>query len=170
MLLLLVAAEGVDGIHHQRALHRGKGADPAVAPLQLLHDEPVGHVVEPGAAVLLGQVGAEQAQLGHSRDQLLGELALDVGLADDRHQVLVHPGTHGVAHGALLLGEEGVEVEEIDAGKLGCTLRPWPSLPRESGVYSWREYNSGGGGWIRTVRLAAGTTPTSRAFLLNVPP
>ena len=92
---------------------------PRVAPLQLLHDEAVGHVVEAGAAVLLRQVGAEEPQLGHAGDELLGELPLDVGLADDRDEVLVDPGAHGVADRALLLGEEGVEVQEIDPGELG---------------------------------------------------
>ena len=107
---------------------------PRVAPLQLLHDEAVGDVVEPGAAVLLRQVGAEHAQLGHARDQLLGELALDVGLADDRDEVLVHPGADGVADRALLLGEEGVEVQEIDAGELG---RAAAVAISSSGMVGW---------------------------------
>ena len=123
MLLLLVAAEGVDGVHHEGALHGGKGADPTVTPLELLHDQAVGHVVEPGAAIFLGQIGAEEAQVGHPGDQLLGELSFDVGLADDRDQVLVHPGPHRVAHGALFLGEERIEVEKIDPGELGCPCR-----------------------------------------------
>jgi hypothetical protein len=54
---------------------------------------------------------------------LFGELPFDVGLADDRNQVLVHPGTHRIAHGALFLGEERIEVEEVDPGELGCPCR-----------------------------------------------
>ena len=44
---LLFAPEGVDGIHDQRALHRRERANARVAALQLLHDEPVGDVVQP---------------------------------------------------------------------------------------------------------------------------
>jgi hypothetical protein len=82
-LLLLLAAEGVDRIHDQRALHRREGADARVAALELLHDEPVGDVVQPGAAVLLGQVGPEHAQLADLGDELRREAPLDVGVADD---------------------------------------------------------------------------------------
>jgi len=95
--------------------------DSAVAPLELLHDEPVGHIVEPGAAVLLGEVSPEEPQLGHARDQLLRELALDVRIADDGEQVFIHPGPDGVPDGALLLGEQGVESKEVHAGELGCS-------------------------------------------------
>ena len=121
VLLLLLGAEGVDRIHHQRALHRGERADAGVAPLELLHDQAVGDVVEPRAAVLLRQVGAEQAQLRHARNQLLGKLALDVRVADDGHEVLVHPGPDGVPDGALLLRQQAVEGQEIHAGELGCS-------------------------------------------------
>ena len=110
--LLLLGAEGIDRIHHQRALHRGERADARVAPLELLHDEPVGHVVEARAAVFLRQVGAEQPQLGHAGDELLGKLPFDVGLADDGQQVLVHPGPDGVPDRALLLGEQGRRARE----------------------------------------------------------
>ena len=81
----------MDRIHHERALHRGKGADAAVAALELLHDQAVGHVVEAGAAVFLGEIGAEEAQLRHSRDQLLREAPRGIALADDRHEMLIHP-------------------------------------------------------------------------------
>ena len=137
--LLLLAAERVDRIHHQRALHRRERADAGVAALELLHDEAVRDVVEPGAAVLLGQVGAEHAELGHLRDQLLREASLDVALADDRQHVLVDEGADGVADGALFLGEERVEPVEVDAGEsgphgrrghasLGGALRVGPNL------------------------------------------
>src|SRR4026207_2387372 len=142
MLLLLVRPKGMDRIHDQRTLHRREGPDAALAPLQLLHDQPVSHVVEPGAAVLLGQVGAEEAQLGHAGDELLGELSFYIGLTDDRDEVLIHPGPHGIAHRALILGEEGIEIKEIDAGELrdrcpSCHL----CLSLES--WCWEEYNSG---------------------------
>ena len=57
-LLLLLAAVGMDGEHHQAALDRGEAADAGVAPLQLLADEAVGDVAEAGAAVAF-QVATE---------------------------------------------------------------------------------------------------------------
>src|SRR5262249_50272800 len=46
-----------------------------------------------------------------------------VGLADDRHDVLAHEVARGVAHHALLLGEELVEVEVVEAA-VGHARRP----------------------------------------------
>src|SRR5207249_6736834 len=36
-----------------------------------------------------------------------------------RHQVVIHPLAHRVAHGALLLGQQPVDVVKIDALELG---------------------------------------------------
>src|ERR1051326_4825542 len=46
-------------------------------------------------------IRAEQPQLRHLRDQVLRELSLEVVLADDRGDVVVHPLAHRVADGAL---------------------------------------------------------------------
>src|SRR5213082_2990932 len=113
--LLLIRSEGEDRIHDEGALHRREGADTRIAALELLHDQPVRHVVEPGAAVLLRQIGAEQPELGHLGDQLPGKATVHVMLADDRHESLVDPGAYGVADGALLFGEQAVDVVEVDA-------------------------------------------------------
>ncbi len=115
---LLFAAELVDRIHHQRALHARERADAAVAAFELLHDEPVAHVVEPGAPVLLGQVRAEHAELRHRRDEFLREAAGDVALADDRQHLLVDEPADGIAHGALVFGECGVDVEQVAVARL----------------------------------------------------
>ena len=120
MPLLLVGSKGIDRVHHQAALDRGERADARVTPLELLHDQAIGHVVETGAAELLGEVGAEQAKLGHAGDELLRKPPLDVCLADHRDQVLIHPRPDGIADGALLLRQQAVEVEKVHAGELGC--------------------------------------------------
>src|SRR5207302_9220322 len=162
---------GADRIHHQGALHRRERAHTRIAALELLHDEPVGHVVEPGAAVLLRQIGAEQAELGHLWNQLLGKATLHVVLADDRHESLVDPGAHRVAHGALLLGEQAVDVVEVDALEFryhmclnrGCVRSPcvYPGArprgwsTRRNASYGWanpgpmapRSQNEPGGGF-----------------------
>jgi hypothetical protein len=111
------SSEGEDRVHDQGALHRGKGPDAAVAPFQLLHDEAIGHAGETGAAVLFGQIRAEHAQLRHAGDEFLRKASRDVGLTDHRHQVVVDPGPDGIADGALLLGEESVHLEEVNAGE-----------------------------------------------------
>ena len=65
LLLLFLAAEGEDGIHHQRALHADEAAQAGIAALQLLHDQAVLDVVHAGAAVAF-EIGAEKAQLAIS--------------------------------------------------------------------------------------------------------
>ena len=64
VFFLLVGAEGVNGIHHQRRLHADKAAKAGVAALQLLHHQAVLHVGHAGAAVAL-EIGAVEAQLAH---------------------------------------------------------------------------------------------------------
>src|SRR5438105_9219773 len=41
-------------------------------------------------------------------------------LGDDGHEVVVHPGAHRVAHGALFLGQEPVDVVKVDALEFRC--------------------------------------------------
>ena len=72
-LLLRLGAEGVDRVHRRATLHRRQRAQAAVAALELLHDQAVGDVVHARAAVAL-QIGAEDAELGHARNELTREL------------------------------------------------------------------------------------------------
>ena len=95
-LLLSVGAVGVDRVHHEPALDRRRRPEPRVAPLELLHDEPVGDVVEPGAAVAL-QGGPEHAQLAQLGKELDGKGRRPVVLGDDGQELRLHPVTHGVA-------------------------------------------------------------------------
>src|SRR5262249_57698752 len=62
MILLRVRAVGVDRVHHEPALHRCRRAQPGVTPLELLHDESIGDVVEAGTSVTLER-RAEHAEL-----------------------------------------------------------------------------------------------------------
>ncbi len=115
-VLLLLRAEGVDRVHDQRALHRDEAAQPGVAALQLLHDEAVGDVVEARQPVLVDR-GAEQVELGHLRHELDGEARLAMALLDDRLDLVVDEGPHGVADELLLVVEKTVDVQEINSGK-----------------------------------------------------
>ncbi len=114
LLALFFAAECEDRIHRERALHRGEGAHAGVAALQLLHDEPVRDVVEPGASVLLREIGAEDAERRHFGHELLREFSFDVAVADDREHALVDETPDAVADGALFLGELGINRKEIE--------------------------------------------------------
>jgi hypothetical protein len=67
-VLLRLAPEGVDRVHHEATLDGGEAADARVAPLQLLHAEAVGDAVHAGAAVALDR-GAQEAHVGDLGDQ-----------------------------------------------------------------------------------------------------
>src|SRR5262249_56158875 len=71
-VLLRVAAVGVNRVHDEAALHRRARPQPRVAALELLHDEAVRHVAEPGAAVAVER-GTEDAELAELRDQCDGK-------------------------------------------------------------------------------------------------
>ena len=120
--LLRLRAEGVDRIHHQARLHADERAQAGVAALELLVDQPVGDVVQPGAAVLCRQVGAEEAQLGDARGQLDRKGPVAEVLGDDR-QVLVLDEVPGrVAHQALLWIEQLLDLVVVGALKRGSLL------------------------------------------------
>ena len=86
-LFLLVAAEGVNGIHHQRRLHADERAHAGVAAFQFLHDQAVFDVRHPGAAVTL-QAGAEEAELAHGLDQFARKAAGAIAFFDDGDEIV----------------------------------------------------------------------------------
>jgi hypothetical protein len=111
--LLRFAAEREDRIHHERALHRRERPEATVAALEFLHDETVRDTREPRAAVLLGEIRAEHAQFREFGDQLVGEAALHVAVADDRQDLLVDERANGIANRALFFSERRVDVEQV---------------------------------------------------------
>ena len=98
-------------------MYADKRANAAVAALQFLHDQSVFDIRHPGAAVAF-EAGAIEAQVGHGFDQFLGEAAGAVALLDDGDEVVFDELAGGVADQALVVGEQGVEFEEIDAPEL----------------------------------------------------
>ena len=119
LLLLLLAAEGVDGIHAQRRLHADERAHAAVAALQFLRHQAVLHRRHARAAVAL-EAGAVEAQLAHGLDQLLGEAAVAVALLDDGNEVVFDELARIVADQPLVVAEQRVELDEIHALELDC--------------------------------------------------
>ena len=113
LLLLRFAAEFVDRHHHQRALHAHHGAVARIHALDLARHQAVADVVEAGAAVLLGDGRAQQAQLAHlAEDGRVGGLVAE-GQLHARQQLFLAVGAGGVLHLALVVGELGAEVEGV---------------------------------------------------------
>ena len=115
-LLLFLGTEGVNRVHDQAALHGNETANAAVRALQFLIDQPVSHVVEPGAAVAL-QVRAHQAQLAEFRNELHREGPLAVVLANDRHHLLLHKFAHGGTGQTFFVGQQVVDQVKVGALK-----------------------------------------------------
>ena len=123
MALLILTTESVDGVHHQSALNRSERAHARIAALQLLHDQAVGHVIESCAAILFRQIGAEQPELCHLRNELFRKFSLYVAVADDGQDFFIDESVDGVTDGALFLREDAVDVVEVGhAGKLAYYL------------------------------------------------
>ena len=110
---LFFAAEGVDRVHHQRALHRSRGAHARVAPLDLLHNQPVGDVVEAAPAVFGGNGGAERPDFTKLLDhegRKLGPLRV---FFDDGRNLALHKVAQGMSDELVLLGEQVVDGVKI---------------------------------------------------------
>ena len=129
-VLLLLRPPGHDRVHHERRLDGDERAQARVAALQLLHHEPVRDVGEAREAVFPDR-RAEEVELSHLRDQLQREARLPGPLLDARQDALAHPVVNGVAHHSLLVREEVVQCEEIQA-LVGhrVSLRTNPAAPR----------------------------------------
>ena len=101
---------------HQRRLHADEGAHAGVAALQFLRHQAVFDVAHAGAAVAL-QGRAEESEIGHGLDQFAREAAGAVALFDDGDEVVFDELARGVADEALVVGEQGIELDEIDTAK-----------------------------------------------------
>ena len=110
---LLFGAVGVDRMHDQRGLHAHRRAVARIDALDFARHQAVGRVVGAGAAVLLGQGGAQQAERAHLVHDLAVELLVPVGLQHARHQLVLAVVARGVADRDLLLAELVVEEERI---------------------------------------------------------
>ena len=106
---LLFRAVFPNRVHHQRALHRRRGPQPAVAPLQLLHQEAVGNLVKACPPVFRRDVGPERADLAKSRQQVLRERTPLRRILDDGANFLLDPGPGRLTNQLVLLREQVVE-------------------------------------------------------------
>ncbi len=111
-LPLRLGAEGMDRVHHQRALHAHGRAIAAVDAFDLAGDEAVADIADAGAAIALDgrPEESERAHLVHDLavEALLAERALDA-----RHELALRIGARAVAHHALVLGQLLLEEQRV---------------------------------------------------------
>src|SRR5436853_5595653 len=105
LVLLVLAAPALDRGADEARLDRDDGPRGRVATADLLHDQSVGAVVEPAAAVLLGHDRPEVAHVAELLDELGVEALVAVVLASDRHDLLVGEVAGRLLDEALLVGE-----------------------------------------------------------------
>ena len=114
-------------MHDERALHAEQRAVAGVDALELARDQAVGDVRETGAAIALGQGGAEEAELRHAaHDRTVEALVAEI-VAHARHQLFVAEATGGLAHHALLVREKRIEAKRVGPIELRVCHRRSPS-------------------------------------------
>ncbi len=115
-VLLLVGAEGVDGIHDQRGLDADEAAQAGVAAFEFLHHEAVFDVGHAGAAIAF-EVGAEEAQFAHDGHQFARKALGAETLLDDGDEVVFDEVAGCAADEQLIFTEAGIEMEKIETLK-----------------------------------------------------
>ena len=122
-VLLLVGAEGVDGIHHERGLHADEAAEAGVAAFQFLHHQAVFDVGHAGAAVAL-EVGAEEAELAHQGTSSRGKRSVRKHSSMMGIEVVFDEIARGAADEQLVFGEGGIEMKKVKALKFEAHSTP----------------------------------------------
>ena len=115
-------------------------------------------VVHAGAAVAV-EGRAVEAELAHGPDQFAREAAVAVALLDDGDEVVFDEGACVGANEKLVLREQGVELDEINALKLECHS---PAI-LDDGAMGLRAISGGcGPGWFMS-----GLQPSVRGVALT---
>jgi hypothetical protein len=160
LLALRLVAVRIDRVHDQRGLHAHHGPVAGIDPLHLPRHEAVRHIGGAGAAVVLRQGDAEEAERAHLVENGPVGLLLPVSLDDARQQLLLGEGRGRVADHALVVRELLVEEEGVVPLERGLA---WRGRGRESsfgfaaGMASWRRLLS-----KRAHHSTANLTPCAR--------
>src|SRR5215204_3712360 len=112
--LLLLRSQLVDGRHREPALDVQKGSQAPGPPRQLGYREAVGHVVPAGAAVLLGEGAAHEAELpkaGKEPERKLRPVPVVRRVRDD---LAVHELADPVPDPLLHVREQSIRVYEVN--------------------------------------------------------
>src|ERR1051326_4303626 len=72
----------------------------------------------PAWATITFQVGAKKAKIGHGLDQFTRETAFTVAFFNDRDEIFFNKAARGVTHQTLVVGEQGIKLDEIHALEL----------------------------------------------------
>ena len=133
LLLLRLVAGQEDVPRAQRVVRRHRQPDRGVGARDLLERDHVVVELHPGAAVLLGDLHAEQAHLAQRRDDLVREALLLVPAARVRDDEALAHLAHGGLQDALVVGE--LEVDHgFGFGLAGLRLGAgWAARYRSSG-------------------------------------
>jgi len=110
-------------MHHQRGLHRHRGAITRVDVLDLACDQPIGHIAEPRPAVFFRHGRADQPERAHLAHDLAVEALLAIGLQHARKQLLLRVAARRVAHHAFFFRKLALEVERILPVEVGILQR-----------------------------------------------
>jgi len=119
LLALGFAAEFINGHHHQRRLHAGHGAVARIHALHFAGDQAVGHIRQAGAAVLLGDGGAQQPHFAHLAKDAHVHLFVAEGVQHAGSQLVLAIRGGGVADGALVVGQLLAQKERVIPLKSG---------------------------------------------------
>jgi len=112
-LALLLAAVGVDRVHHQARLDRHCRSVAGVHPLDRARDQAIADITEVGTAILAGDGSAEQAEPTHFAQDLAIEMLIEIGFRDARLKLVLSISFSGVADHSLFVAELPIEAERI---------------------------------------------------------
>src|SRR5208282_3035181 len=111
-VFLLVSAEGIYRIHHQRRLHADKRTHSGISAFQFLRDQAVFDVRHAGASVA-AERGPEESEVSHRLYQFARKPARAVAFLNDRDEIVFDELARRVAHQALVVAQQRVEVDEV---------------------------------------------------------
>src|SRR5690606_3515421 len=122
--LLLRGAEAANLVHAEVCLHRVREADRRRCPGELLDDEDLREITEPGAAELGLERHAEKAQRAEPRPQLPRELVLAIDLGRTRRDPLYGEPAHVLAEHREVFVEAEIEVDHaaLASGASMCAM------------------------------------------------
>src|SRR5436190_156235 len=118
-VLLLVAAERINGIHHQRRLHADERSHSAVAALQLLHYQSVFNIGHARTSIAL-KAGTEKSQVTEGLNQFARKTSFSVALLDDRDKIFLNEFPRIIADQPLVVGQQRVEIDEVHTFEFDC--------------------------------------------------
>ena len=104
-LALFLGAVGVDRRHRQGTLHADRRTKTGIHPLEFTHDQAVGDIADPGAAVALDG-GPEKAQFRQFLHDRKVEGLVAIGRNDSGHQLFLRVLARCVADHPFLVAEQ----------------------------------------------------------------